>query len=600
MAFVPASAEDGIQARALVDRLLGILKRPASGEAIELDLPDVHGIEKFAQEILGRHEAGNNSRWGPNVASMNSLCKVLFTDEQYTNKGLRRAEVAQALLDAMPSEETVSPPGKRVRIEADELASVQAHLNAIRARKKEKENSQAPAVHPGPVTSPWARFTELPTSDPPTISAGLSWPCPLLAARRGQFLAGNQALLQELRAQALAVKDWRTTKVGNVSMLQARTSELPPILGELAGISAPFPKSLGPARIAAAYKMAIDDYANALEKRMRNNNEMVVGSLWCVPPPASAAPQRIVAFAPSRRSSVVIPSCLSGPGAQVFSTVTARTVTPTNLPQHIEDCCHLVAAHQAHKTDALGNFGIKIKRKVPATAIAIIARRMAPPASRLVVADTFFPGTSAEAIKQRAAVDEALDDVFEQSVVVASERIKRGTATQRRDRERLGAALSQRERDESMQRESTALARIVVISRLLDRGSAALGKLSIGVQIPSLAEDIAAMTGMDITAAAACAKSALVAGISQSAFQEQEASRKRKTTAAIAASRSQREQGQGRGGRGRGRGRGGRGRGRGRKRRRGRRGRGNRTCHRCGSRDHQVANCPQPAPAREE
>ena len=81
------------------------------------------------------------------------------------------------------------------------------------------------------------------------------------------------------------------------------------------------------------------------------------------------------------------------------------------------------------------------------------------------------------------------------------------TATQRREREKLGTALSKQERDESMQCESRALSRIVVISRLIDRGFESLAKVAVGVQTPSLAQDIMHMTGnMNVATATACAK----------------------------------------------------------------------------------------------
>ena len=71
-----------------------------------------------------------------------------------------------------------------------------------------------------------------------------------------------------------------------------------------------------------------------------------------------------------------------------------------------------------------------------------------------------------------------------------------------------------------MLRESRALARIAVLSLLIDRGNQALGKLQVGLEAPSLADYIARMSGMDVAAATATAKATLAAGVSQREFHE--------------------------------------------------------------------------------
>lgn len=299
-----------------------------------------------------------------------------------------------------------------------------------------------------------------------------------------------------------------------------------------------------------------------------------------------------------------VPAALNSRAAATFSGLTGRSVTSTNLTGHLEDCCHLVAAHNDRKTDLMGSIGIQIKRPVPATAIQIIARRMAPVGNQLHSVAGLFPGRSAEAVKQRKAVGIVMEDVFDQANIVAVERINRGSALDRRQRESEGKALSAQERQESMQRESNALARIAVLSGLIGRGADALGKLQVGVQVPQLAQNIVQMTALDLATATATAKSILTASISQSQFKLAEDKRNKQqssTSAHFARQYQQNNGGSGGGGRGgrRGRGRGrGRSRGRGRRgrRRRGRRGR-RRACHRCGSTDHLVFECPQPVTA---
>ena len=213
--------------------------------------------------------------------------------------------------------------------------------------------------------------------------------------------------------------------------------------------------------------------------------------------------------------------------------------TLNNLETNLEDCCHLLAIDESRKADALGCGGITIERWTPAGAISIIARRMAPPGNKLTrITSGLFPGSSAEAAAQRASVKSAVADIYAQGIIVATERVKRGTTLDRQKRERLGRALSESERNESMSRESRALARIVVISRLFGRGSSALRKLSVGLQIPTLSSDIMAMTSMDLLTATACAKASLTAGVSQIAFAAQESTRKKRTLAAAFAARN--------------------------------------------------------------
>ena len=193
-----------------------------------------------------------------------------------------------------------------------------------------------------------------------------------------------------------------------------------------------------------------------------------------------------------------------------------------------------------------------------------------------------------------------LSEVFDQANVVAVERINRGSAATRQQRVADGNAMSAQQRQESMKRESTALSRIAVLSRMIACGVDSLTKLQLSTETPQLAKDIAAMSGLDLTAATSAAKAVLSAAVSQKQFKKDEEKRKAQV-AAIARKKALESMNasyrQYRGGRSRGRGRGrGRGRSGGRGRAGKRRGKHKRTrsCHRCGSKDHFVQDCPHP------
>ena len=154
--------------------------------------------------------------------------------------------------------------------------------------------------------------------------------------------------------------------------------------------------------------------------------------------------------------------------------------------------------------------------------------------------------------------------------------------------------MSVEQRQESMKRESVALSRISVLSRMIACGMDSLEKLQLSTETPQLAKDIMAMSGMDVTAATSAAKAVLSAAVSQKAFKKAEDKRKAQA-AAIArkkAAESGREHSTNRD-RGRGRGRG-RSKGKGYRGKRRGRGKRSRSCHRCGSKDHFVQDCPQP------
>ena len=586
---IESYTKSSAEAKGLVGRLLQSTKVSASGKH-NLSNNDVQKVRNVAQRIIAISKEGKRSVWGPRVTEMNALCKVLLPDDQYMKMGRKKTDIAQALLDVLPPQKTAAkstsvpsqgtadsspPPGKRIRIDNSEVPAIRAYLQQLRSKST---GAAAPA-------SSWDSYIMPP---PPKVTpkhSGLSWPCPLLLLRREQNLVDKTKIVSDLRDQLEEIASWSdiTDYQGGVakSRLTLRAAELRPFLPELTGFKQPVPTSWGEREIIAAYKRALSSSADTLEEQVRNNTATAVTH---IPPRAPA----IVITPPTSH----VPSALSSRAAETFLTVTDRGVQLQCSDSNIEDCCFLVSQYEEHRLNLSGALGISIKKRVPQESLSIISRRMAPVGNKLTSASTLFPGSSKEAKREQNAVQTVLEDVFQQGNIVALERIKRGSASDRVNRTSRGAQLSREDREESLSRESRALARIAVLSCMIDRGSSALGKLQVGLQVPSLAEHIASMSGMDSAAATAAAKSSLSAGISQVTFLEQEESRAKKSAAATRAVFRNRNNNQNNGGGGDG---GGRNRRR-NKRRRGRRGRNNAKCHRCGKKGHKVADCPQPAP----
>lgn len=574
------------EAKKLVERLLQSAKVSAAGKH-NLSTGDVQKVRNAAERIIAISKQGKRSVWGPRVTEINALCKVLLPDAQYMAMGSKKTDIAQSLLDFLPLPAPVtntsansaksdsgsdSPPEKRIRIDSSEVPAVTAYLQQLRSKSTVAEAA----------ASPWDSFIMPPPAKVVTKHSGLSWPCPLLLFRREQDFTDEAKTVSDLRNQLKDIKSWATIvdyKDGiATSRLQLRSAELRPLLPELAGFKVPVPASWGDVEVIAAYKRALSSCADSLAAQAHEAAVM---------PATPRTPAIVVTQPPSH-----VPSALSSRAAQTFLAVTERGAQADCSRSNVEDCCFLVSQYEEHRLNLSGALGISIKKRVPQESLAIISRRMAPVGNKLTSASTLFPGSSKEAKREQNAVQTVLEDVFQQGNIVALERIKRGSASDRVNRTNRGAQLSREDREESLSRESRALARIAVLSCMIDRGSSALGKLQVGLQVPSLAEHIASMSGMDSAAATAAAKSSLSAGISQVTFLEQEESRAKKSAAATRAVFRNRNNNQNNGGGGDG---GGRNRRR-NKRRRGRRGRNNAKCHRCGKKGHKVADCPQPAP----
>ena len=583
-----SSRQSSDEAKKLTERLLKSTKVSASGKH-NLSPDDVQKLRDVSQQIIDISKQGKRSLWGPCVPEFNALSKVLLPDAQYMQMGRKKTDIAQSLLDFLPppvpatdtstnsaktGSGSESPPEKRIRIDSSEVPAVTAYLQQLRSKGEATKAA----------TSPWDSFIMPPPPNVVTKHSGLSWPCPLLLFRRKQDFTDEAKTVRDLRAQIKDIKSWATiVDYQNgvaMSRLQLRSGELRPLLPELAGFKVPVPASWGDVQVVTAYKQALSSCADSLEAQAHGDTVM---------PTTPRAPAVVVT-----RPSAHIPSALSSRAAQTFLAVTERGAQADCSRSNVEDCCFLVSQYEEHRLNLSGALGISIKKKVPQESLAIISRRMAPVGNKLTSASTLFPGSSKEAKREQNAVQTILEDVFQQGNIVALERIKRGSATDRVNRVSRGAQLSKEDREESLSRESRALARIAVLSCMIDRGSSALGKLQVGLQVPSLAEHIASMSGIDAAAATAAAKSSLAAGITQATFLEQEESRAKKSAAATRAVFRNRNNNQNNGGGGGG-GRNGGGPGR-KKRRRGRRGRNNAKCHRCGKKGHKVANCPQPAP----
>ena len=104
-------------------------KKPGSGP-VSLSSEDVKNLNEVVTEIVRREKEGIRSYWGPRVADMNDLCDIILTEEQLQQKGLRKAEIAQAILNSVSQAEQVNasstqgkspavsgpPPTKRTKI----------------------------------------------------------------------------------------------------------------------------------------------------------------------------------------------------------------------------------------------------------------------------------------------------------------------------------------------------------------------------------------------------------------------------------------------------------------------------------------------------
>ena len=617
---------DSDVARNLIARILQSSKNSDEGP-FALSAQDAKSLTDVAQEIVRRGRQGIRSHWGPRVVELNSLCEVILNEEQLQQKGQLKTDVAQAILDAISEAQqsdiaasqgvapvaVETPPAKRTRISPAEEEFLQEQLRLFR-----KKNEI--------ISSPWDKYLQ-PEEASARAQKSLSWPCPLLADRRGTFLAGRQELIRDLQKQSQEVDKWPGISVGDGTLLSERAKELPVVLAELAQESEPFPPSVSASVIAKTYKLLLNnrvkelqlEEANAQVSQRASSNSVrgAVASPVAVTPVPPVKRVRFAATSPVESTSVppvdnsntsavrslftvsspVAPAVLNSRAAKTFASITGRSVAPTNSESHLEDCCFLVAAHDKRKKDLVGRMGIRIERPVPKAALQIIAKRMAPVGSLLDSASSLFPGKSSEAADQRSAVSTVLNEVFDQANVVAVERINRGSATQRKQRLADGAAMSEQQRQDSMKRESTALSRIAVLSRMIACGVDSLAKLQLSTETPQLAKDIMAMSGMDLTSATAAAKAVLTAAVSQKQFKKDEDKRKAQV-AAIARKKALDSMRTYDGGRGRGKGRGrGRSRGRGRGRRGKRSGTQNkraRACYRCGSTDHIAKDCPQP------
>ena len=261
-------------------------------------------------------------------------------------------------------------------------------------------------------------------------------------------------------------------------------------MNELSGESVSFPSSAPAAAVAAAYSTALKDRLSEVKNRVTVRKAV----RFSVPPPSPAVAATTATTGgsgtPFEVSLPAVPSALNARAAVTFSNITSRSVSQHNDASHLEDCCHLVAEFDRRKSDLVGSMGIRIKRPVPVTAIRIIARRMAPVGNQLEMASSLFPGSSKEAVKQRVAVGTVVEEIFDKANAVAIERINRGSPLDRQQRIASGKQLSLQERQESMQRESAALSRIAVLSRLLVCDVDAMAKLQVGAQTPDFAKDI--------------------------------------------------------------------------------------------------------------
>ena len=597
---------DGDLARNLCSRLIQSTQKSDSGP-VSLSADDASKLGDVAKEIIRRDTEGIRSFWGPRATELNDLCKIILSAEQFDKKGQKKADMAQAILEAISAAEqhataeqqgAASPPNKRQKISPAEEEFLEQQL--IQFRKTNATSS----------LSPWSRYLEPEAGSSPGRKT-LSWNCPLLADRRGTYLAGSAELLRDLEKQVKEISKWSEISFGEGNLLTERAKELPNFFQELAKQTEPFPPSMPAKVVVNAYKIMLNDRAKELRmetaKLQLSQRAAAVKSLRSVTfastPDVSTRSQLDDSESSVRSlfkvTAPVAPGALNERAAATFEDITGRSVVLNNSRSHLEDCCFLVAAHEKRKTNLVGSLGMRIQRPVPPAALQIISKRMAPVGSQLESVASLFPGSSREAIEQRKAVAVVQDEIFDNANVVAVERINRGSATTRKQRLAEGKAMSEQQRQESMKRESRALSRIAVLSRLIACGVDSLAKLQVSTETPHFAKEIMAMSGMDLAAATSAAKAVLSAAVTQKQFKKDE--EKRKSQAAAIARKKAAENKNldyrysAENGRNRSRGRGrSKGRGKGRGKQRSRRGKRSRSCHRCGSKDHFVKDCPQP------
>ena len=597
---------EGDLARKLCSRLIQNTQKSVAGP-VSLSAEDASKLGDVAKEIIRRDTEGIRSFWGPRVTELNDLCKIILSAEQFDKKGQKKADMAQSILEALaaaeqraPAEQqgAASPPSKRQKISAAEEEFLEQQL--IQFRKSNASSS----------SSAWSRYLKPDSVSSPGRKA-LSWNCPLLADRRGTYLAGSTALIRDLEKQVKEIEKWSEVSIGDGNLLTERAKELPDFFQELAKQTEPFPPSMPVQVIVNAYKIMLNDRAKELRLEtakaqlwQRASAAKSLRSVTFASPLVDSSSSQQVDSGSSVRSLFEVsapaaPGALNERAAATFNDITGRSVVPNNSRSHLEDCCFLVAAHEKRKADLVGSLGIRIQRPVPPAALQIISKRMAPVGSQLESAASLFPGSSREAIEQRNSVAVVQDEIFDNANVVAVERINRGSATTRKQRLAEGSAMSEQQRQDSMKRESRALSRIAVLSRLIACGVDSLAKLQVSTETPRFAKDLMAMSGMDLSAATSAAKAVLSAAVSQTQFKKAEDKRKLQAAAiarkkALDSMRTGDRYGAD-GGRSRGRGRGrSKGRGKGRGKRRSRRGKRSRSCHRCGSKDHFVQDCPHP------
>ena len=142
---------DSSAAKALFSRLIANTKRPASGQ-VQLDAEDITNVRAVVSEIIRLSTAGSRSYWGPRLVDCDYLCHIILTEDQLSKKGSKKAEVAKAILDALPSAEAVSQAvgqsssRKRPNVISEEEEFLAEQLDKCRSKKKAKTVSIGRAV----------------------------------------------------------------------------------------------------------------------------------------------------------------------------------------------------------------------------------------------------------------------------------------------------------------------------------------------------------------------------------------------------------------------------------------------------------------------
>ena len=306
-------------------------------------------------------------------------------------------------------------------------------------------------------------------------SEGISFWCPLLQHRRGRYRRGPEALAADCAKQIKVVRAWPRPPHSDTV---AKVEELRLVLPELAKVSGPMPDI-------PLHDDVLRLYVHLLETCVKRQNDEAA-EVPLVPSTGRKVSGTDLSFGALEIMAPDQPGLDAVSNAR-FATATSRKVTDVVTDAHVHECVHVVEQFKVFKSAP------KPKPLVPLSVRVVIQQSMAPADCRVADAYSIVKGTDDGAERKRTEVKNIMVEVFEKANDVAFERLKRGTAVDRAKRRSLGMQLSARERQASLQRESSALAELRVLARCLSVGESAVTTLRTSRALPQMAQDLIRM-----------------------------------------------------------------------------------------------------------